>query len=138
MRFLAHWHGLLCEHLPQRIQEPERRAALMTLADRLNPAGWVDADEIAAGLQRAGEALEQLSRVLAKRRRKNRRSGRDQGARREDADAPPESGDDAPEMNPAGDSLVEDAAGSRDDHMVPSQPATDMPSQPASDEPDPA
>jgi CelD/BcsL family acetyltransferase involved in cellulose biosynthesis len=48
---------------------------MMLVAQRLNPAGWIDADEIAAGLQQAGEALEQLSRILSKRRRKSRRSG---------------------------------------------------------------
>ncbi len=76
MRFLADWHGILCEQLPQRIAEPERREALMSLVQRLNPAGWLDPDEIAAGLSAASEALESLSRVLSKRRRKTRRNGR--------------------------------------------------------------
>lgn len=76
MRFLADWHGILCEQLPQRIAEPERRETAMSLVQRLNPAGWIDPDEIAAGLSDAAEALERLSRVLSKRRRKPRRSGR--------------------------------------------------------------
>jgi len=75
MRFLAHWHGILCEQLPQRVVDPERRASLMTVVQRLNPAGWIDADEISAGLAQATEALERLSRLLSKRRRKARRSG---------------------------------------------------------------
>ncbi len=76
MRFLADWHGTLCEQLPQRIADPERLEALMSLVQRLNPAGWIDPDEIAAGLSAGAEALEQLSRLLSRRRRKTRRSGR--------------------------------------------------------------
>ena len=43
---------------------PLDREALMALAERLNPAAWTDADQIAEGLSRAAEALERLSRVL--------------------------------------------------------------------------
>lgn len=75
MRFLAHWHGILCEQLPLRVPDLERRKLLMDVAQKLNPAGWLDADEIAAGVQGATEALERLSRLLSKRRRKNRRGG---------------------------------------------------------------
>ncbi len=75
LRFLAHWHGILCEQLPQRVADPARREALLDIAQRLNPAGWIDADEIATGLQGAAEALEQLSRAFSKRRRKPRRGG---------------------------------------------------------------
>jgi len=76
MRFLAHWHGILCEQLPTRVPDPVRREALMGLVNRLNPAGWLEPDEITAGLQDAGEALERLSHVFARRRRKGRRSTR--------------------------------------------------------------
>jgi len=34
---------------------------------------WTDADQIAAGLQQAGEALERLGKVFTKRRRRARR-----------------------------------------------------------------
>jgi len=45
----------------------------MALAERLNPSAWTDADQITTGLQQAGEALERLSRVFARRRRRGRR-----------------------------------------------------------------
>ena len=81
MRFLAHWHGILCEQLPLRITDATRRDALMALTQRLNPAGWLDADEIASGVQAAAAALEQLSRALSKRRKKSRRGGQRDGGR---------------------------------------------------------
>ena len=51
---------------------------LNALADRLNPANWTDADQITAGLQQAAEALERLSHVFAKRRRRGRRRPKEQ------------------------------------------------------------
>ena len=45
---------------------------LFALAERLNPAAWTDADQITAGLQQAAEALQRLSHVFAKRRRRSR------------------------------------------------------------------
>lgn len=71
--FLAHWHPIIRERIPHRTSDPSRREALNALADRLNPANWTDADQITAGLQQAAEALERLSRVFAKRRRRSRR-----------------------------------------------------------------
>ena len=105
MRFLAHWHGILCEQLPLRVADPERREALMTIAQKLNPAGWIDADEIAVGLQHATEALERLSRLLSKRRRKPRRGGQREGrpvagSAEEDLTAASE----GPDLEPADDS----------------------------------
>ncbi len=73
--FLAHWHPIIRERIPHRTSEPARQEALNALADRLNPANWTDADQITAGLQQAAEALERLSRVFAKRRRRGRRHG---------------------------------------------------------------
>ena len=52
-------------------------SALLALAERLNPAGWTDADQITTGLQQAADALERLSRVMARRRRRSRRSSVD-------------------------------------------------------------
>ena len=75
--FLLKWHPLISERLAQRTADPERRAALLALAERLNPAGWTDADQITAGLQQAAEALERLSRVMARRRRRPRRPSGD-------------------------------------------------------------
>jgi hypothetical protein len=71
--FLSHWHPIIRERIPQRTSEPGRQEALNALADRLNPANWTDADEITAGLQQAAEALERLSHVFSKRRRRGRR-----------------------------------------------------------------
>jgi len=76
--FLLHWHPLICERLALRTADPERRDALLALAERLNPASWTDADQITTGLQQAAEALERLSRVMARRRRRARRPQSDQ------------------------------------------------------------
>jgi hypothetical protein len=84
--FLAHWHPIIRERIPHRTSDPSRREALNALADRLNPANWTDADQITAGLQQAAEALERLSRVFAKRRRRGRRRL---------GDVPPPSGPDS-------------------------------------------
>ena len=75
--FLAHWHPIIRERIPHRTSDPARQDALNALADRLNPANWTDADEITAGLQQAAEALERLSHVFAKRRRRGRRKPRE-------------------------------------------------------------
>jgi hypothetical protein len=75
--FLSHWHPIIRERIPQRTSEPARQEALNALADRLNPANWTDADEITAGLQQAAEALERLSHVFGKRRRRGRRKSKD-------------------------------------------------------------
>jgi hypothetical protein len=72
--FLNEWYPVLRERIPQRTSDPARQEALLALADRLNPAAWTDADQIAAGLQRAAEALERLSRVFSRRRRRSRRA----------------------------------------------------------------
>ena len=74
--FLLKWHPLISDRLAQRTADPERRAALLALAERLNPAAWTDADQITTGLQQAAEALERLSHVFAKRRRRGRKKPR--------------------------------------------------------------
>ena len=75
--FLTHWHPIIRERIPHRTSDPARQEALNALADRLNPANWTDADEITAGLQQAAEALERLSHVFAKRRRRGRRKSKE-------------------------------------------------------------
>jgi len=72
--FLAHWYPIARERVVQRMSDPVRREALAALAERLNPAAWTDADEVTTGLQQASEALERLSRVLTRRRRRSGRS----------------------------------------------------------------
>jgi hypothetical protein len=72
--FLTRWYPIVRDRIPQRTADPARREALLALAERMNPAAWTDADQIAAGLQQAGEALERLSRVFARRRRRARRA----------------------------------------------------------------
>jgi hypothetical protein len=73
MAFLMLWYPVVRDRIAARATEPERREALAALAERLNPAAWTDADQIASGLQQASEALERLSRVLVRRRRRARR-----------------------------------------------------------------
>lgn len=75
--FLNHWYPIIRDRIPHRTSDPARQEALSALAQRLNPANWTDADQITAGLQQAAEALERLSRVFAKRRRRARRRGKD-------------------------------------------------------------
>lgn len=71
--FLVHWFPIVRERIAKRALDPMRLEALTTLADRLNPSAWTDADQITTGLQSAAEALERLSRVFSKRRRRARR-----------------------------------------------------------------
>lgn len=75
--FLGRWYVLIRERIPRRTSDPVRQEALMALAERLNPATWTDADQIAIGLQQASEALERLSRVFSRRRRRARRRPND-------------------------------------------------------------
>jgi len=71
--FLGEWYPVVRERIDKRVNDPARREALTALAERLNPSTWTDADQITTGLQQAGEALERLSRVFARRRRRGRR-----------------------------------------------------------------
>lgn len=71
--FLQEWYPVIRERIDQRISDPARRETLHALAERLNPSAWTDADQIAAGLPLATEALERLSRVFARRRRRGKR-----------------------------------------------------------------
>jgi hypothetical protein len=75
--FLGHWYVLIRERIPRRTSDQVRQEALMALCERLNPAAWTDADQIAVGLQQASEALERLSRVFSRRRRRARRRPND-------------------------------------------------------------
>jgi hypothetical protein len=71
--FLSHWYTAIREKVPQRAPDPERQQVLLALTERLNPAAWTDADEITAGLEQAAEALQRLSHVFAKRRRRSKK-----------------------------------------------------------------
>jgi len=73
--FLAKWYDAVREKIPQRAPDPARQEVLFALCERLNPASWTDADQITAGLQQAGEALQRLSHVFAKRRRRAKKRG---------------------------------------------------------------
>jgi len=70
--FLRHWYPIVRERVDQRASDADRHAALLSLAERMNPDGWA-ADEAESRLQQAGEALERLSHVFARRRRRARR-----------------------------------------------------------------
>jgi hypothetical protein len=85
--FLNELYPVLCERIRQRVAEASRQEALLALAERLNPAAWTDADQITAGLQEAAQALERLSHVFAKRRRRARK--RPAGARPPESPATP-------------------------------------------------
>jgi hypothetical protein len=71
--FLTEWYAAIRERIDKRISDPARRVTLHALAERLNPSAWTDADQTTAGLQQAAEALERLSHVFARRRRRGRR-----------------------------------------------------------------
>ena len=71
--FLGRWYPIIRDRVPRRTSDPVRQEALLALTERLNPAAWTDADQIAVGLQQAAEALERLSRVFSRRRRRARR-----------------------------------------------------------------
>lgn len=70
--FLQHWYPLVRERVERRASDPDRHAALVSLAERMNPEGWAP-EETESRLQQAGEALERLSHVFARRRRRARR-----------------------------------------------------------------
>ncbi|MGH9346347.1 MAG: hypothetical protein ACRD26_03680 [Vicinamibacterales bacterium] len=74
LAFLARWYPELRDRIPHRTHDPVRREALLGLVERLNAAGWEREEQIAAGLEAAGEALHRLSRVFSKRRRRPKRS----------------------------------------------------------------
>jgi hypothetical protein len=73
--FLVSWYPLVRERIQLRTSDPARLETLLAMAERLNPTDWTDADHIASGLQQAAEALERLSHLLARRRRRSRRKG---------------------------------------------------------------
>jgi hypothetical protein len=72
LAFLQHWYPVVRERVDRRASDPDRHAALISLCDRMNPDGWAPED-VEAKLQQAGEALERLSHVFARRRRRTRR-----------------------------------------------------------------
>lgn len=72
--FLGRWYTIIRDRIPKRTSDPARQEALLALTERLNPTAWTDADQIAVGLQQASEALERLSRVFSRRRRRARRN----------------------------------------------------------------
>jgi hypothetical protein len=70
--FLQHWYPVVRERVERRASDPDRHAALLSLAERMNPESWPPEDT-ESRLQQAGEALERLSHVFARRRRRARR-----------------------------------------------------------------
>jgi hypothetical protein len=75
--FLLNWYLNLRERVPHRTQDPIRREALRALVERLNPEVWVGEEAIVAGLKDAAEALQRLSALFGKRRKRPRRSKTD-------------------------------------------------------------
>jgi hypothetical protein len=78
--FLGRWYTAVRDKIPQRAQDPARQEVLYALAERLNPAAWTDADQITTGLQDAADALQRLSHVFAKRRRRSKKKSAAVGA----------------------------------------------------------
>ena len=74
--FLTQVYPQVRERIQQRSFDPARQEALLTLAERLNPVMWTDADQITSGLQQAAEAFERLSHIFAKRRRRTRKKSK--------------------------------------------------------------
>lgn len=79
LAFLASWYPRVRDRVTARATDPDRRASLLDLAERLNPAAWTDADQVATGLATATDAFERLARVLTRRRRRSRRPTRPTG-----------------------------------------------------------
>jgi hypothetical protein len=86
--FLEHWYPIVRERVDRRASDPDRHAALLSLAERMNPAGWAP-EELETKLQQAGEALERLSHVFARRRRRARRKPPEDGSPAPPAGEPP-------------------------------------------------
>jgi hypothetical protein len=71
--FLTRWYPVFRERIALKTADPARSDALVAVAERLNPAAWTDADQITTGLQQATDAMERLTRVLSRRRRRGRK-----------------------------------------------------------------
>ena len=71
MAFLAEWYPLVRERVERRTTDEARRQALLSLAERLNPAAWGVAAPSPDHFAAAAEALERLARVLTRRRRRS-------------------------------------------------------------------
>lgn len=75
--FLAAVYPLARERVERRTTDETRKQALLTLVERLNPEVWsADGTDEADCLAQAAEALERLSRVLTRRRRRAGRGER--------------------------------------------------------------
>ena len=97
IEYLVAWYPRICQIITDRTADVARREILLALAQRLDPSAWTDADEITAGLQQAAEALERLSRVFSRRRRRPRRNPRGSG---DSTPAPHEPTASAPDAEP--------------------------------------
>jgi hypothetical protein len=94
--FLVRWYPIVRERVTQRFQDPIRQEALLAVCERLNATAWfesggLDAQEMAASLQQAAEALERLSHVFTKRRRRPRRKPGEAPAQDSSPEPPAES-----------------------------------------------
>jgi hypothetical protein len=108
--FLLNCYLNLRERVPHRTQDPIRREALRALVERLNPEAWVGEEAIVTGLHDAAEALERLSNLFARRRKRPRRA---KGDRPQSSALPDPGGSDPREK----DTQISDTRGS--DPVVP-------------------
>ena len=58
--------------ISRRVQDEGRRQQLHELAERLNPDGWVTAEEVQRGLDEYESVLASLREVVGRRRRRRR------------------------------------------------------------------
>lgn len=64
LAWLRVWHAETVARIEQEIAEEPRRTALLSVTERLNPAGWHDAEAIERGLADATQALGELAAVF--------------------------------------------------------------------------
>ena len=115
-RLQARYAELLAR-IAEVVTEPERRDALRTEAEDLNPDSWVTAEEVAAGIEQFDARLAALRARLGRRRRSRRGGRRRRGATRgpESGGRPTEaSGDDGATRSDAVDSGAESGSDDRD------------------------
>lgn len=76
-------HAEVCARIATQVAEPDRQAALRTLAEGLNPDAWVTEPEVRAGLEQFEQVLDQVRREVGPARKRTRRGGRRNRRRRE-------------------------------------------------------
>ena len=66
--------------IAERVADPARQEELNALAERLNPDGWVTADEVVRGLEAYEGVFAALGAAVGPRKRRRRRRSRPAGS----------------------------------------------------------